>query len=235
MAKKPSNVDAWLKRETPHVRRALENASRHFDTRDRLTVNTLEALYGRESSFGTMMRARGSPDAAGHFHLTPDTAQRYGLSVSKHNDQRFDLDRAASAAARYLKDLNTMFGKRAALVKAPNTIPVEDVSERKKFVFGAYNGGEGRIARAQHLAETAGHDPAMWSEVQRFLEAAKASETKAEEIREYVEAVAAYELGFVQKSPANRDLKQKTAKEAKNRCTDGRWVTIDDRPVYICA
>ena len=32
MAKKSSSdVAVWLGRETPHVRKALENASRHFD------------------------------------------------------------------------------------------------------------------------------------------------------------------------------------------------------------
>jgi hypothetical protein len=69
----------------------------------RLTVNTLEAVYGRESSFGTLLGIRGSSKAAGHFQFEPDTASRYGLSVSKKNDQRFDIDRASSAAARYLK------------------------------------------------------------------------------------------------------------------------------------
>ena len=55
MAGKPSsNVDRWLERETPRTRKALENASRYFDLNDHLTVNTLEAVYGRESSFGTM-------------------------------------------------------------------------------------------------------------------------------------------------------------------------------------
>src|SRR3989338_47958 len=136
----PSNVDAWLKRETPCVRKALENASRHFNANDHLTVNILEAVYGRESSFGTLMRERGSSKAAGHFHLMPKTARRYGLVVSKHNDQRFDLDRAASAAARYLKDLNTMFGKSSALVKAPDTIPVKSVADRTKFITGMVSG-----------------------------------------------------------------------------------------------
>ena len=37
-----SNVDVWLGRETPPVRKALENASRSFDTNDQLTVNTLD-------------------------------------------------------------------------------------------------------------------------------------------------------------------------------------------------
>ena len=85
MPKKSSNVDVWLKREAPRVRKALESASRYFDANDRLTVNTLEAVYGRESSFGTLMRERGSSKPAGHFHLTPETARRYGLVVSRHN------------------------------------------------------------------------------------------------------------------------------------------------------
>ena len=62
--KQASNVDVWLQRETPRVRKALENASRHFDSDDNLTVNTLEAVYGKESSFGTQMRKRGSVGAA---------------------------------------------------------------------------------------------------------------------------------------------------------------------------
>ena len=86
MAEKPSNVDQWLERETPQIRKALESASRYFDANDHLTVNMLEAVYGRESSFGTMLGTRGSAGAAGHFQFTPETAKRYGLSVSKNND-----------------------------------------------------------------------------------------------------------------------------------------------------
>ncbi|MBI1976295.1 MAG: hypothetical protein HYS56_02160, partial [Candidatus Omnitrophica bacterium] len=91
MPKTPkSNVDVWLERETEYKRKSLESASRYFDANDNLTVNTLEAVYGKESSFGTMLGERGSTDAAGHFQLKPDTARKYGLSVSKNNDQRFD-------------------------------------------------------------------------------------------------------------------------------------------------
>ena len=155
---RPSNVDRWLERETPRIRKALESASRYFDTSDLLTVNTLEAVYGQESSFGTLLGKRGSADAAGHFQFEPETARRYGLSVSKENDQRFDMDRASSAAARYLKDLNTWFGKRTTLSEGLQTIPVKSISERKKFALGAFNAGEGRIAKAQRLAEKAGNE-----------------------------------------------------------------------------
>ena len=232
--KQPSNVDLWLGRETNRTRKALESASRHFDASDNLTVNTLEAVYGQESSFGTMLGKRGSASAVGHFRLEPATARRYGLSVSKRNDQRFDIDYASSAAARYLKDLDSMFGKKTRLSEGLDTIPVKTVSERKKFVIGAYNGGEGRIATAQRLAERAGKDPRLWSNVETFLELAKASKAKTEEIRQYVEKILAYEAEFALKSPANKKMKQKKPRKGRYRCTEGHWVTIDDRPVFIC-
>ena len=68
MAKNKTKVDIWLERETAHKREALENASRYFDDKDALTVNTLEAIYGQESSFGAQLRNRGMKGAAGEFH-----------------------------------------------------------------------------------------------------------------------------------------------------------------------
>lgn len=90
--KESSDVDTLLGRETDHVKKALESASRYFDGNDNLTVNTLEAVYAQESSFGKLMRTRGANVATGHFHLEAPTAKRYGLSVSTKNDQRFDID-----------------------------------------------------------------------------------------------------------------------------------------------
>jgi hypothetical protein len=88
MPKKQSEVDVWLGRETPRVRRALESASRHFGSNSRLTVHTLEAIYGQESSFGILLGTRGSSRAAGHFQFESKTTHRYGLNVSKKNDDR---------------------------------------------------------------------------------------------------------------------------------------------------
>ena len=233
--KPPSNVDQWLKRETPRTRKALESASNYFDGNDHLTVNTLEAVYGQESSFGTMLGTRGSAGAAGHFHLKPDTARRYGLSVSKNNDQRFNLDYASSAAARYLKDLNTMFSEKTTLLKGVvETSPVKSASERKTFTLGAYNAGEGRVATAQQLAEKAGKNPALWSDVEPFLESAGAEGTLADQTRQYVRQVPLSEAEFAQKSLAKKQLKQKAVNKGTSPCSDGHWVTIDSRPVFIC-
>ena len=224
--KEPTNVDRWLERETPRVRKVLESASRYFDSSDELTVNTLEAVYGRENSFSILMGKRGSARAAGHFQFEPKTAKRYGLTVAKGNDQRFDIDRASSAAARYLKDLNTWFGKRTTLSEGLRTIPVKSISERKKFVLGAFNAGEGRIAKVQRLAEKAGKDPQSWSDVAEYL---------PKETQQYVETVPRYEAEFALKSQADKNVKRKGVRKGKYRCTVGHWRTIDDRPVFICA
>ena len=226
MPKKPSDVDVWLGRETPRIRRALGSASRHFDSSDELTVNTLEAVYGQENSFGILMGQRGSTDAAGHFQFKPKTAREYSLIVSKENDQRFDIDRASSAAARYLKDLNTWFGTRTKLGEGLYTIPVKSVLERKKFVLGAFNAGPGSVAGAQRRAKQAGKNPQLWNDVADYL---------PQETQQYVEKVPMNEAEFAQKSPADKTRKKKGVRTAKYRCTDGHWRTIDDRPVFICA
>lgn len=189
-------------------------------------MNTLEAVYARESSFGspTMLGQRGSSGAAGHFQFRPDTAKRYGLNVSKNNDQRFDIDYASSAAARYLKDLHTFFSKDTTLIGSTKTIGIKNPTERKKFVLGAFNAGEGNIAKAQRLAEKAGKNPQLWSDVQKYV---------SDETQQYIPKVLPYENEFGLKSPANKNVKEKNPRK-EYRCTEGHWVTIDDRPVFIC-
>lgn len=229
-----SNVDIWIERETEHSRKALENASRHFDGNDSLTVNTLEAMYGQESSFGTQLGKRGSTEAAGHFQLEKATAKRYGLTVSKENDQRFDIDYASSAAARYMKDLDTMFSKNTILSKDIATIAVKNGAERKKFALAAYNGGEGRIAQAQYLAKQAGKDPSLWQSVQRFLEEAGAKAVVAEQIRRYLANVPLYETEFMKKSVVDKNIKSKEARKQPYHCTHGHWITKDGHHILIC-
>lgn len=234
--KQRSNVEQWLTRETPRIRKVLESASRHFESGSHLTVHTLEAIYGQESSFGTMMRMPGSSAAAGHFHFEPKTARRYGLNISKKNDERFDINRSSSAAARYLRDLDRVFSRSTTILGQSKTVAITSVLERKKFVLGAFNAGERHIANAQRLAQKAGRNPRLWSDVQEFLEPASPKKERAKgktkEIQQYVEKALSYEIEFTQKSPAG---KERAAIKGKYRCIEGgHWVTIDDRPVYLC-
>ena len=234
MAKKKTIVDVWIERETLHVREALENASRYFARTDALTVNTLEAIYGQESSFGVLRRSRGMAGAAGDFQIQKNTAQRYHLIVMKENDQRFDIDYASIAAARYLKDLNGFFGKQTKLTHDRVTIPVLDILERKKFILAAYNMGEGHVACAQQLAEKAGKDPTNWNEVQAFMEEAGVKTQDAKDGRKYVEDVLKNEVEFAEKSSADKKVKNKRPGKTAGSCTKGHWITKNHHHVFIC-
>ena len=136
------NVDSWIKNRSDHQVRALENASRIFDKNDALTVNTLEAIYGRESSFGnqTILKndKRGEVGAAGHFQIQKDVAQKHSKTkITKNNDPRFDIYDASNIAALHLVDLNKLFSEDSPLIGKTSTIAVININERKLFIIAA--------------------------------------------------------------------------------------------------
>lgn len=118
-----------------------------------------------------------------------------------------------------------MFSKKTNLGKGLETIPIKSVSERNKFTLGAFNAGEGSIAKAQRLAEKDGKNPQLWGDVEMYL---------ADEARQYIPKVLSYQDEFSLKSPADKNIKQKDPGKGNDRCTEGHWVTIDDRHVFIC-
>lgn len=231
--KKVSNINSWLERETPHTQAALENASRHFDDKDGLTVNTLEAIYGQESSFGKNRKSRGISGAAGDFQLERATAKRMGLVVGDKNDERFDVDNASAAAAKYLKTQDKIFSNKTPLSEKLSTIPVKYSEERRKFVIAAFNAGEGRIAKAQSLAAADGRNPTLWKDVKKYLASAGATANKSKEIQEYVENVLKYEAEFSKKSKADKNAKAGKPKRVKKLPTGGHWITLDGRHIFI--
>jgi len=230
--KKP-NVDAWVEKQTQTQIKALQHSSQDFDDDDQFTVHTLEAMYGQESCFGANRGTRGISGPAGDFQMDKVTAERYGLTVTKNNDQRFDLDSASHATAKQLKNLDAMFSKQTTLAKGLSTSPITDSIERRNFVIAAYNAGEGRIAKAQKLAEEAGKDSQKWDDVKEYLVAAGASQAKAQEIIGYVENVNKYEKEFEEKSKASEKYKDKDTTDIKQSPADGHWITKGDRHIFI--
>jgi membrane-bound lytic murein transglycosylase D len=80
-----------------------------------------------ESGFDTGARSRVG--AGGVWQFMPGAARAYGLEVSYWLDARCDPERAADAAARYLKDLYVRFGSWP-------------------LVFAAYNAGYGAVLKS---------------------------------------------------------------------------------------
>jgi membrane-bound lytic murein transglycosylase D len=66
--------------------------------------------------------------AAGLWQLMPSTARRLGLRVNRFIDERFDVEKSTKAAARYLKELYSIF-------------------KRWDLAIAAYNAGPGTIQR----------------------------------------------------------------------------------------
>jgi hypothetical protein len=236
-----NDVDKWIENRKPHQVKALEKASKVFDDKDNLSVNTLEAIYGKESSFGKELYLNKSPKGtakpAGHFQQKKASANEQGLITNPKNDQRFDIDEASIGAAKQLKKLDTYFSKKTKLTNNIFTIGISDNATREIFTIASYNIGQCRIAKAQALAKEASKDPKNWNDVQEFLIPAGANKTQAKEVTQYVTKVLEYKKGFEKKSQANKKSKDKKLKNKASKASksgnDGHWVTINDKPVLI--
>jgi membrane-bound lytic murein transglycosylase D len=110
----------------------LRRAGRYRDVFDKVLARyglprDLFYLAMIESGFESAARSRVG--AGGVWQFMPSAARAYGLEVSYWIDGRRDPERAADAAARYLKDLYVRFGSWY-------------------LVFAAYNAGYGAVLRS---------------------------------------------------------------------------------------
>lgn len=84
---------------------------------------------------GGQPEALSPKGARGIWQLMPDTARRYGLTVSMQKDERLDIVSATRVAARYLHDLYAQFGDW-------------------KLALAAYNAGEQAVHTAIQRANS---------------------------------------------------------------------------------
>ena len=111
----------WLRRAGATATLFDKVLARHGLPRDLFYLAMIES--GFESA------ARSRVGAGGVWQFMPGAARAYGLEVSYWIDGRRDPERAADAAARYLKDLYVRFGSWY-------------------LVFAAYNAGYGAVLRS---------------------------------------------------------------------------------------
>jgi hypothetical protein len=129
--------------DNPEYRRLAEFKTlinQQFDHSGSIVRYILEELKSRQLpatlAFIPMLESSFQPDAvspakaAGLWQLMPATAQRYGLTVEQHKDERFNLSRSTHAAISYLAFLYRKFDHNLSLTLA------------------AYNAGEGRVERS---------------------------------------------------------------------------------------
>jgi membrane-bound lytic murein transglycosylase D len=112
---------SWLRRAGRFRAIFEKTLERHALPKDLFYVAMIE------SGFDTGARSRVG--AGGVWQFMPGAARAYGLEVSYWLDARCDPERAADAAARYLKDLYVRFGSWP-------------------LVFAAYNAGYGAVLKS---------------------------------------------------------------------------------------
>lgn len=74
-------------------------------------------------------RAYSPAKAAGIWQFIPSTAKQYGLEVNEYVDERYDIEKATAAAARFLKSLKAKYGDWESVAAAYNCGPARITKE----------------------------------------------------------------------------------------------------------
>lgn len=109
----------------------IKRANRYFPEMSRiLSENGVpqDILYLACVESSLNPRAHSPSKAAGFWQFLASTAKEYGLEVNDEVDERYNIEKATAAAARYLKKSYRKFGNWPT-------------------VMAAYNGGNARISR----------------------------------------------------------------------------------------
>ncbi|HUH74163.1 MAG TPA: transglycosylase SLT domain-containing protein [Chitinophagales bacterium] len=111
------------------------------------------SLIWQESKFKPT--ARSWAGATGLMQLMPATARRFGLNTMQ---EIYQPELNIKTGTKYIAWLENFWKE------------IQDDTERKKFIMGSYNAGEGHVKDAQRLAKKYGYDTQKWDgNVEYFL------------------------------------------------------------------
>lgn len=112
-------------------------------------------------------RAYSSAKAAGIWQFMPATAKQYGLQVDDNVDERYNLEKATAAAARYLRQAYEKYGNWES-------------------AMASYNGGQARItSEISAQQEPSAFDLYLVEETQRYPYRVFAAKTIIENPKKY--------------------------------------------------
>jgi len=107
----------------------------------------------------------------GTFQVTEGTAREVRGRVSAGLLPRLPGPDDVSLGIAYLRHLQDIFAHGGVLADGLRATPVPSSHERDLFAAAAFNAGEGRVARAQQAARSAGGRPTRFADVEPFLPA----------------------------------------------------------------
>ncbi|GIW46196.1 MAG: hypothetical protein KatS3mg078_0073 [Deltaproteobacteria bacterium] len=106
----------------------------------------------------------------GVFQLIDSTGKRFHRMLGiRDRYNPFNIEQNILIGVRYLRYLDEIFAKDTVLTRSLRTIAVLDPQERSYFAIAAFNCGEGRVAKAQRLAEKEGRDPRVFRNIEKYL------------------------------------------------------------------